>query len=244
MWVKRGGKNNCTYSGTYFNFTVTKLIGSMQKELTNPAIIQFLKKKFKSAGFIDSLKIKYRSLICPFIPLIQMINPGEKVGDVGCGSGQFLLLLSEFAQPSYMYGIEISARLIENANRLFNTLPHKNYKFEEYDGVHFPPTLGDLDVIYLIDVLHHVPSKNQRQFLKDLVGIMKPGARLVLKDINASSLLVYANKLHDLVFAREIGNEISITVAASLLREFGLQIIEQSKRTMYVYPHYTIVAKK
>ena len=216
----------------------------MQKILNNQEIIRFLKMKFKSAGFIDSLKIKYRSLICPFISLIQMVKPGEKAGDVGCGSGQFLLLLSEFAEPSFMYGIEISPRLIDNANNLFSTLQHNNYLFEQYDGVHFPQKLAEMDIIYLIDVLHHVPKLNQENFLRDLTEIMKPGSRLILKDINAASPLVYVNKLHDLIFAREIGNEMSIKRALELLKQNGLQIIEQSKRTMYVYPHYTIVAKK
>jgi 2-polyprenyl-3-methyl-5-hydroxy-6-metoxy-1,4-benzoquinol methylase len=101
-----------------------------------------------------------------------------------------------------------------------------------------------MDVLFLIDVLHHVPKKNQEVFLKDLANIMKPGARLVLKDIDASSPLVYCNKIHDLIFAREIGNEMSMESAKNLLVANGLNIIEQSKRTMYVYPHYTLVAQK
>lgn len=216
----------------------------MQPAINNPAIIGFLKSKFKSAGFIDSLKIKYRSLICPFISLIKMVQPGEKVGDVGCGSGQFLLLVSEFAKPSYLYGIEISSRLVSNANNLFSSIPDSNHLFEEYDGTTFPDELTKMDIIYLIDVLHHVPKKMQEDFLKNLSKVMKPGARLVLKDINAASPLVYFNKLHDLVFAREIGNEMSVNRAKTLLEANGLTIIEQEKRTMYVYPHYTLVAKK
>ena len=74
--------------------------------------------------------------------------------------------------------------------------------------------------------------------------MIKPGARLVLKDINAASPLVYVNKLHDLIFAREIGNEMTMDRASKLLQESGLQIIQEEKRTMYVYPHYTLVAKK
>lgn len=216
----------------------------MQTIINNKAIIRFLKMKFKGSGFIDSLKIKYRSLICPFISLIKMVKPGDKAGDVGCGSGQFLLLLTEFAQPSYLYGIEISKKLIDNAQSLFSTLPKEKYHFEEYDGIHFPAKLSELDIIYLIDVLHHVPKQQQENFIMDLVITMKPGARLVLKDINGGNPLVYFNKMHDLIFAREIGNEISFENAKSLLIQNGLNIIEQEKRTMYVYPHYTIVAKK
>jgi len=216
----------------------------MQTDVNNPAIIRFLKTKFKGAGLLDSLKIKYRSLICPFISLIRMVKPGEKVGDVGCGSGQFLLLLSEFAQPSYLFGIEISEKLIHNATTLFSSLPEKNYDFKTYDGSNFPMELREMDVIFIIDVLHHVPLKSQENFLQDLIQMMKPGARLVLKDINAASGLVYINKIHDLVFAGEIGNEMTMERAKSLLIKNGLNIIEQEKRTMYVYPHYTIVAKK
>jgi SAM-dependent methyltransferase len=172
------------------------------------------------------------------------VKPGEKAGDVGCGSGQFLLLLTEFAQPSYLYGIEISKKLIDNAQNLFSSFPKEKYAFEQYDGIHFPKALAEMDVLFLIDVLHHVPKNNQEAFLKDLANIMKPGARLVLKDINAASPLVYCNKLHDLIFAREIGNEMSMESAKNLLVANGLNIIEQSKRTMYVYPHYTLVAQK
>jgi SAM-dependent methyltransferase len=172
------------------------------------------------------------------------VKPGEKAGDVGCGSGQFLLLLTEFAQPSYLYGIEISKKLIDNAHNLFSNFAKEKYAFEQYDGIHFPKALAEMDVLFLIDVLHHVPKNNQEAFLKDLANIMKPGARLVLKDIDAASPLVYCNKLHDLIFAREIGNEMSMESAKNLLVANGLNIIEQSKRTMYVYPHYTLVAQK
>ena len=216
----------------------------MQTELTNTDIIRFLKTKTSGAGFIDSLKIKYRSLICPFISLLKMVKPGEKVGDVGCGSGQFLLLVNEFAKPSYLYGIEINNILIENANELFSTFHQSSYNFEEYDGSIFPPKMAEMDVIFLIDVYHHVPKQGRQEFIQNLVKKMKPGCRLIFKDVDASSPLVYVNKLHDLIFAQEIGNEISFEKAKSLLIDNGLQIIEQEKRTTYVYPHYTIVAKK
>lgn len=216
----------------------------MQTELNNAAIIRFLKSKFKSAGFIDGLKIRYRSLICPFISLIEMVQPGDNVGDVGCGSGQFMLLVSEFATPSYVYGIEISDRLVKNANELFSTLPRGYYDFEEYDGVKFPAKIAEMDIVFLVDVLHHVPAASQKDFIKTLAATMKPGAKLVLKDINAASPLVYCNKMHDLIFAGEIGNELKMKDARALLEANGLTITHQEKRRMYVYPHYTLVAQK
>ena len=46
----------------------------MYTELKNKKIIDYLKSHYKATGFLDCLKIKYRSLICPFVPLIKMVN--------------------------------------------------------------------------------------------------------------------------------------------------------------------------
>ena len=214
------------------------------KPLDNKAIINFLKEKQFSAGIIDRLKIKYRSLICPYISLIKKVKDGEKVGDVGCGNGQLLLLLAEFAHPSYFFGIEIKEYLIKNAKLLFEKSWNQSYKFELFDGEHFPEELKEMDIVFLVDVLHHVPRKKQIDFLKNLSEKIKPGGRLVLKDIDGASPFVVFNKLHDLIFSGEIGKEIPAIKALNLLAQNGFDIIEQEKRLMYVYPHYTFVAQK
>ena len=216
----------------------------MQSSFQNKDIIQFLSKTEFSAGLFDTLKIKYRTYICPFIDLIGKVKPGNKVGDIGCGSGQFLLLVSKFAdQPSELFGIEIEKRLIDNAKVLFKDRETKS-QFEIFDGVHFPEKISEMDILFLIDVLHHVPKKSQQQFMEDLISLMKPGSRLILKDINAGSPLVYFNKMHDMIFAHEIGNEMSMDAAKKLLEQNGLTITIQEKKRMYVYPHYTLVAQK
>lgn len=216
----------------------------MQTTITNKEIINFLKSNYTATSFIDGLKIKYRSIICPFTDLITKVKPGEKVGDIGCGSGQFLLLVSKFAQPSHLYGIEISDRLIQNAVNLFGKTKFPNYGFSVYNGSDFPGDLGSMDIIFLIDVIHHVPSRQLETFLANVYKVMKPGARLVLKDINACSPLVIFNKIHDAVFSGETGSEIRMHQAISILEKIGFNIAETNKRTMYVYPHYTIVANK
>jgi 2-polyprenyl-3-methyl-5-hydroxy-6-metoxy-1,4-benzoquinol methylase len=216
----------------------------MRERITNPAIVSFLKANFPGTGFVDGLKIKYRSYICPFIQLLSMVKPGDKVGDIGCGSGQFLLLVSHFAEPASVYGIEINERLVQNAHALFARQPFGSYNFEKFNGKDFPAAIGEMDILFLVDVLHHVPVAQQESFLKSICAAMKPGALFILKDINHSNPLVVFNKLHDLVFAGELGHEISMKKAVNLLRTYGMDILEEHKKTMYVYPHYTIVAKK
>lgn len=216
----------------------------MHNRPSNAMILDYLKKNYPGTGFIDSLKIKYRPLICPFGDLIALAKPGEKIGDVGCGSGQFLLLMAHFAQPKQVYGIEISDKLIQNANLLFEKQSFTQYAFSTYDGVNFPPGLKEMDIIYLNDVLHHVPPANQENFIRDLAAVMKPGARLVLKDIDGSSGWVIFNKMHDLIFSGEMGKEVGFSRAKNLLEKNGLKILTEKKQRIYVYPHYTLVAEK
>jgi 2-polyprenyl-3-methyl-5-hydroxy-6-metoxy-1,4-benzoquinol methylase len=212
--------------------------------VTTKQLLNYLKTLDFQSGFLDRLKVYYRPLVCPFAELITLAGTGARVGDVGCGSGQFCLLLSKFAAPASIYGIEISDQLVNNAYQLFNKHSSTPHVFEPFNGISFPDKIKDLDVIFLNDVLHHVPINNQKLFIKNLTGTIHTGARLIVKDINASSPLVYCNKLHDLIFAGEIGNELPVKKTVELLEQNDMQIISVVKKRMYVYPHYTIVAQK
>ncbi len=216
----------------------------MKEKLTNKDLLNFLRSLQFSSGFFDRLKVYYRPIICPFVELIELAEGANKIGDIGCGSGQFCLLLDHFAKPASIYGIEISDRLVNNANQLFSKYSKTQYKFEQYDGVKFPNAVSEMDLLFLNDVLHHVPPANQEQFIKDLFYKMKPGAKLIVKDINGASPLVFFNKLHDMIFAGEKGNERSIKEVTGWLDQSGAKITQSTKKTMYVYPHYTIVATK
>jgi ubiquinone/menaquinone biosynthesis C-methylase UbiE len=216
----------------------------MTPALTNQDLLNYLKSLPFKGGFIDKLKVYYRPLVCPYVELISLVEPGDRVADIGCGSGQFCLLLARFSKPSSIFGTEISERLVSNARTLFRENGITNHEFVVFDGKNFPPEVNEMDKIFLNDVLHHVPPKDQKQFLTDLVNKMKKGAKLIVKDIDGASLFRFTNKLHDLVFAGEIGNELPLAITTQILADNGARIISSTKKQMYVYPHYTIVAEK
>ena len=208
-------------------------------------LIDFLKKQTVSATFLERLKINYRPLICPFDELLSFIEPGAKVLDIGCGAGQFLTLVAEFTQAKMLAGLEISPRLVEQANKLLQ--PYKNQAtvtIQRFDGLNFPGFLAECDTVFLIDVLHHVPAKDQELFLKNIYQGMAPGAKLILKDIDAASPWVYFNKMHDLILAKEIGNELSVEKAKQLVTETGFEVKNCLKKRLFGYPHYTLILKK
>jgi 2-polyprenyl-3-methyl-5-hydroxy-6-metoxy-1,4-benzoquinol methylase len=214
--------------------------------LTPAILTSFLRRTHAdNAGPVDRLKISYRPHICPFGDLLDHIQPGAHVFDIGCGSGQFCLLASHFRQPGRLTGIEIGSELIANAMALFaHAAVTTPYEFHVFDGAALPRSLGQADIVFLIDVLHHVPPAKQHSFLQAIYSGMKPGAILILKDIEAASPLVVFNRLHDLLLSHEIGHELSSRNLSALVTRIGFQVRTLTHMTLWVYPHYTAVLVK
>lgn len=213
-------------------------------ELTSRKLISYLTQLTPEASFIDRLKIKYRPLVCPFPLLLNNIQPHDYVADIGCGSGQFLLLASHFREPGKVIGFEIHQRLVDHATKLFQEHSQVPAYFSVYDGKTIPSAIGEADKVFLIDVLHHVPRADQDSFIATIYASMKKGAHLLIKDINASSPLVVMNKLHDLVFSGEIGAERKPADIRQLLQSLGATPVTYMTTTTLFYPHYFIDVKK
>ncbi len=192
---------------------------------------------------LSKIKTIYRPYICPFHDLLNQIPQGISLFDVGCGAGSFLSILTNFNNPVKIAGIEIADNLINDARTLLSKFEVEQHIYK-YDGSIVPDEISEYDYVSMIDVYHHIPPTIQVSFMKQLYTKMKPGAILVFKDIDKANPLVVMNKLHDLILSKEIGNEISMNTALKLLTEIGFKINSTDKKTMFVYPHYTIIAQK
>ena len=219
---------------------------SLLSMISNSQIIKYLSEKNAHAGFIDTLKIKYRPIICPFDRLLKYAENAKSVYDIGCGSGQFLSLVAEFIPSvTQLEGIEIDERLVKNAQAINETFKgKKSLFFKTFDGNSIPESIADYEIVYLIDVMHHVPKNKQEKFVHEIYQKMSKDSILVFKDINLAHPFVIFNKLHDLVFSGETGRELSFTRASELLQQAGFHVIESFKQTVYMYPHYFIICKK
>lgn len=213
--------------------------------LKNKELIGFLKTRIIRVGFKDRLKIIYRPLICPFSQLLSLFNTKDSVLDIGCGSGQFALLLANYIKPKKIKGIEINQKLIENASKLLESYSKEmQIEFSVYNGFELPEDMKSYNKIILIDVLHHIPINHQNLFLKQIYNKMELESILIIKDIEASSPLVVTNKLHDLIFSGEVSKEISNIKLNRWLLEIGFKVENVLHKTMFLYPHYIVIAKK
>jgi SAM-dependent methyltransferase len=216
-----------------------------KKSITNSDIVSFLTSTTASATFLQKLKIKYRPYVCPFDELLEYAKPKDSVYDIGCGSGQFAALVANFTDVKTIKGIEIDKHLVRNASQINKRFSKdKKISFSYFSGTNIPDDIGKYDLVYMIDVYHHIPREFREDFMKQVYKKMKPGARLMFKDINAGSPFIPFNKLHDLVFAQEMPHEISFYKAIQLLTSLGFKVVEARKKRVFVYPHYFILVQK
>lgn len=215
----------------------------MQQLTTKNLVLHLKSKQPKDAGFLDKLKIVYRPYICPFDELLEQIPSQSSVFDIGCGSGMFLSLVKEFRNPKKLGGCEIAPHLVKNTKALLQGF--SGVEIFEFNGTVIPKQISSYDFVSMIDVFHHIPKEHQLAFMRNLIDLMKPGATLIFKDIKNESPLVLWNKVHDLLLAGEIGNEInSSEIEQHLTEKLGLTLISKSSKRMLLYPHFTLILKK
>jgi ubiquinone/menaquinone biosynthesis C-methylase UbiE len=106
--------------------------------------------------------------------LFDKIKQGDKILDLGCGSGRFYPLAIK-KQADY-YGIDLSNEMIEIARKKY-----PQGWFFVGNGLYVCFEDGFFDKIYAIAVLHHIPSKKMRlEFLKEINRALKEKGLLFL----------------------------------------------------------------
>jgi SAM-dependent methyltransferase len=99
---------------------------------------------------------------------------GDKVLEVGCGSGNFTVLVA--ASGRDVTGYDIHAPYVEIARSRLLAYPRARVSCADATQMQ----VGDqYDTIMLLDVLEHI--ENDQAFLSHLRGALRPGGRLILK---------------------------------------------------------------
>lgn len=105
------------------------------------------------------------------------VRPGEKILDLGCGSG--LSLLEAQALGGEAYGIETDPNIRRIADALGLRIHIGNIYDQPFPGVQF-------DLIVLNQVIEHIPEPENT--LEALKNRLKPGGRIILAFPNLNAL--------------------------------------------------------
>jgi SAM-dependent methyltransferase len=147
-------------------------------------------------------------------------RPGERVADLGCGSGVFTHLLHR--QGCKSIGLDLSPKLVEIGRHNYPDI-----QFVEGDVEHLPFPPASFDGVLLSGIVHHLP--NPARCAAEVFRILRPGGRFVAFDPNRMNPFMWAYRDRSSPFYSPVGvtpNERPVLArqVAAVFREAGFAV--------------------
>lgn len=124
------------------------------------------------------------------------LKPGDRVVDVGCGSGRLALPLSSVLTGPYS-GFDVVGDLVDYAR---NLVQRPDWRFEAVDHIGIPEPDGCADVVCFFSVLTHLLHEQSYWYLEEARRVVKPGGTIVV------SFLDFEDEEHWSTFAKLVAD--------------------------------------
>ncbi len=114
---------------------------------------------------------------------LARIQPGERILEVGCGTGSVSLAAKRKAGPaSQVAGVDIAPDMIETARRkAIKAGLEIQFQVGRVEAIPFPD--GQFDLVLSSLMLHHVHGDEaKQQGMREMFRVLRPGGRLIIVD--------------------------------------------------------------
>jgi ubiquinone/menaquinone biosynthesis C-methylase UbiE len=113
------------------------------------------------------------------------LKPGDKVLDIGCGTGSLAILAKQRQPEIEVTGIDPDDSILRIARKKSRRAGVEiRYQVASADRLTFPDATFDLVVSSL--VFHHLPAEVKRDALREARRVLKPGSRLLIGDFGTA----------------------------------------------------------
>jgi ubiquinone/menaquinone biosynthesis C-methylase UbiE len=110
------------------------------------------------------------------------VKPGDRVADIGSGSGLFTRPIAQAAGPTGLaYAVDIDAGLLKVVERSAKEAKIENIR-TVLAATDDPKLPEPVDLVFICDALHHIG--NQGPYMKTLTKYVKPGGRIAVIDFS------------------------------------------------------------
>ena len=157
------------------------------------------------------------------------IKKGERVLDVGCGTGTLTIAAKRQTGPTgEVHGIDPSVEMIAVARqKAAKAGVDAQFQTAVIEKLPFPD--GHFDLVLSSLMLHHLPADVKRAGFAELRRVLKPGGRFLAVDIAESGGLIgHILQMH----LRKHDQEAKLGEAPAMLRDAGFEDAEL-ERTKY-----------
>ena len=127
--------------------------------------------------------IRFSILRPKLLSVMDLLLPdGGRILDIGCGFGLFAAYFGQTQPARRIVGVDPNAQRIAMARRVSAHVGLAGNTFIAGDARNVP-LQGTFSGAYVLDVMHHIPEKDQLPMLERLRDLLAPRGVLVIKDI-------------------------------------------------------------
>lgn len=132
--------------------------------------------------FVRSFTLGKDQVIREMTAEMAQIRPGDKVLDVGCGTGDLTIAAKARAGPTgQLYGTDAAPEMIHAARRKAAQAGLDiDFQVDLVEDISFPDDY--FDVVLSSLMMHHLPDDLKRQGLAEIHRVLKPGGHLLVVD--------------------------------------------------------------
>jgi SAM-dependent methyltransferase len=118
---------------------------------------------------------------------LAAIEPGERVLDAGCGTGQLALAAARrVGRSGVVHGIDASPEMLQVARRNARRSGRSvQFHLEPLEATSFAD--GSFDVVLNTFVMHHLPGDLKHRALVEMRRVLRAGGRVVVLDLQPTA---------------------------------------------------------
>ncbi|GAA1631337.1 hypothetical protein GCM10009733_030260 [Nonomuraea maheshkhaliensis] len=129
---------------------------------------------FATIGFLGARRAAFTRLATAARP-----RAGDRVLDVGCGTGYLTRILSPVVTPTgHVTGLDPSPAMIDHARDRASA--NCTYVVGEGQSLPFPD--GSFDLVVSSLAVHHMPTGARPEALRQMFRVLRPGGRLLIAE--------------------------------------------------------------
>jgi len=203
---------------------------------------------FRDGGGLTRLYLAIKLRICPVRAVETYIPRKGTIVDLGCGNGLMAALAKLGSGERHVLGFDLDPKKVAAADRLKARWP--DLEFEVADLV--VRAVPACDAVTIVDVLYLIPRAGQDAILRKCYDSLRPGGRLVLKEMDTKPLWKYAwNFLQETLAVKVIGFTLgrrfyfrSADDFRAALKDIGFEVDVIRLDRHYWYPHTLYLSRK